>query len=80
VSHNCHARRCKVPVPPRMLMCRRHWYMVPAPLRQAVWDRYRPGQEIDKNPSEEWHRAADAAINAVDVKERARNQEAVKSR
>lgn len=46
-------------------MCRGHWFQVPAELRVRVWNAYRPGQEIDKRPSAEWHAAADAAIAAL---------------
>jgi hypothetical protein len=46
-------------------MCRRHWFMVPRALQAAVWKHYRPGQCDDKQPSKEWHEAADAAIAAV---------------
>jgi hypothetical protein len=52
-----------------MLMCRQHWYMVPAPLRREVWRLYRPGQEIDKRPSDEYMEVMHAAINAVAEKE-----------
>lgn len=52
-----------------MLFCYHHWCMVPARLQQAVWATYRPGQCDDKAPSEEWHRAADAAICYVAAKE-----------
>lgn len=71
IEHHCHARGCKKPVPPEMLMCRRHWYMVPLPLRRLVWATYRPGQCDDKNPSRRWHAAADAAIQAVYEREQA---------
>ena len=70
VRHTCHARRCNRVVPEKMLMCKRHWFMVPHGLRDRVWETYRPGQEIDKDPSEEWHQAADAAIAAVAELER----------
>lgn len=46
-------------------MCARHWAMVPRELGRAVWRHYRAGQCDDKNPSSEWHKAADAAIEAV---------------
>lgn len=70
MPHTCHAESCQVPVPPKMLMCRKHWYMVPAPLRREVWRVYRPGQEIDKNPSSEYLDVMRAAIDAVAEKER----------
>lgn len=46
-------------------MCLRHWMLVPKDLQRAVWNAYRPGQCVDKDPSDEWHTAADAAIEAV---------------
>ncbi len=70
--HHCHARGCKVLTDPTMLMCKRHWRMVPLHLQQAVWATYRDGQCDDKNPSEEWHVAADAAIAFVAKKDRKR--------
>jgi hypothetical protein len=63
--HTCHARGCTRRCPPEHLMCRAHWGMVPLRLQRAVWDAYRPGQCDDKQPSESWHEAADAAIAAV---------------
>ena len=65
MSHRCHARDCGAPVPPSMLMCRRHWFKVPKRVRDQVWDAYSRGQEVDKRPSPEWHEAADAAIGYV---------------
>jgi hypothetical protein len=39
--------------------------MVPKDIQRRVWSHYRPGQCDDKNPTPEWHRAADMAICAV---------------
>ncbi len=69
MTHLCHAKRCEVSVPPKMLMCRSHWFMVPLTIRHRVWACFRPGQEEDKNPSQEWRQAADEAIQAVFLKE-----------
>ncbi len=69
MSHHCHARGCTVEVKPEMLMCLRHWRMVPRAIQRAVWAAYRPGQCDDKSPSDAWMRAADAAIGAVASKE-----------
>lgn len=68
-SHRCHAVGCRLPVPPEMLMCRVHWYMVPKPLRSRVWATYRRGQEVDKQPSDAWMEAATDAIRAVALEE-----------
>lgn len=46
-------------------MCVIHWVQVPRKLQKAVWAHYRPGQCVDKEPSAEWHAAADAAIAYV---------------
>jgi hypothetical protein len=34
-----------------MLACRKHWFALPAKIRDAIWREYRSGQEIDKKPS-----------------------------
>jgi hypothetical protein len=56
-------------VPPEWLMCKPHWALVPDQLQARVWATYRPGQEIDKHPSEQYLVAACAAIDAVAEKE-----------
>jgi hypothetical protein len=63
--HVCHAIGCERAVKPELLMCRLHWFMVPARLRVAVLRTYRTGQCDDKQPSREWLAAALAARNAV---------------
>ena len=68
-KHLCHAKGCQVEVPPKMLMCFRHWRMVPRDLQKLVWSYYRPGQEIDKRPSTEYLEVMEAAIDAVAQKE-----------
>ena len=65
MSHTCHAIDCTKKVPPKMLMCRRHWYMVDKPLRDKVWETYIAEQEITKNPSHEYLYAAREAIECV---------------
>ena len=72
-KHLCHAKACKIEVPARMLMCYRHWSMVPKTLQSNVWSTYRRGQEIDKNPSPEYLNAMNEAIDFVAKKERQAN-------
>lgn len=55
-----------------MFMCPRHMSMVPPPLRDAIKATYRPGHDIDQQPSNEYRELARAAIDAVAHKE-ARN-------
>ncbi|OBK92615.1 hypothetical protein A5646_03295 [Mycobacterium sp. 1245499.0] len=63
--HACHALRCTTPVPPKTLMCGRHWRMLPRSMRAAIWVNYRPGQEIDKQPSRTYLEAAWAAVDWI---------------
>jgi hypothetical protein len=49
--HTCHAHGCEVRVPPKMFMCKRHWFSLRKPMRDAIWREYRPGQEDDKRAS-----------------------------
>lgn len=66
-NHHCHAVGCETHCKPEHLMCFAHWRMVPDIIQRAVYRYYRPGQCDDMRPSENWHRAADAAIAAVAV-------------
>jgi hypothetical protein len=62
MNHLCHAPRCSVPVPPKLFMCKRHWFMLPKAMRDAVWAHYQSGQEERKiAPTEEYLRVTDEA-------------------
>ena len=50
-EHTCHSPGCPRPVPPRMFMCRTHWFALPKKIQDAIWSEYRRGQEIDKRAS-----------------------------
>ncbi|HEX9844160.1 MAG TPA: hypothetical protein VGC20_15485 [bacterium] len=64
--HTCHAKDCRVRVPRKRLMCRRHWFMVPLALRLDVLAAYRPGQETPGwRPSPDYLQAAREAVDAV---------------
>jgi hypothetical protein len=65
VKHTCHAQGCEKEIPPRLLMCLKHWRMVPLTLQAEVWRWYRPGQEVDKGPGYLYLVAMKNAINAV---------------
>lgn len=65
MKHHCHAIGCETAIPPKLLMCRRHWAMVPVELRFDVIRHYRRGQCDDKRPSREWALAATRARLAV---------------
>ena len=65
MKHPCHAEGCEVEVPPRMLMCIKHWRMVPRPLQALVWRHYVPGQEIRKDPTREYLEVQKQAVEIV---------------
>lgn len=70
-KHTCHARGCTAEVPPKMLMCRKHWSMVPQAIQRRVWAHYNEGQEKTGRASRKWIDAAREALEAVAEKEEA---------
>ncbi len=54
----CHWPGCERQVPPHSWACAEHWAVLPKRLRDRVARAYRPGQEIDKQPSREYIRTA----------------------
>lgn len=65
-EHSCAATGCRAQIPLKLLMCRPHWAQVPRALKRAVWDSYRPGQELEGEIGANYLRAMMAAIAAVD--------------
>ena len=59
--HTCHHPGCKTEVPPKLWGCAKHWFRLPENIRNRILAAYRPGQEVDKNPSEAYIDAAYAA-------------------
>jgi hypothetical protein len=57
-AHECHWPGCTRQVPPAMWGCPFHWFKLPKTLRDRVWAAYRPGQEIDMSPSDEYMQVA----------------------
>lgn len=67
MAHACHVYPCGAAVPPRMLMCRRHWALVPKDMQDAVYAAFTPGQcDRRATPTREWLKAARAAISWVE--------------
>lgn len=66
MEHTCHATNCKRVVPPKMFMCKSHWYKLPATIRSAVWREYVPDQEITKTPTTAYLRIAQHAISYIE--------------
>lgn len=67
--HHCHATACTTPVPERMFMCKKHWFMVPWRLRKQIWKHYTPGQEDTKEPTAEYCRVAAQCVEFVALRE-----------
>ena len=45
-QHTCQVDGCEVPIPKTWVMCRRHWQMLPRPMRKSVWSSYLVGEEL----------------------------------
>lgn len=58
-GHKCAADGCAKIVASEMLMCRRHWFMVPKDLRGRVWAGYHRGMDA------EYQVAVSAAVDEV---------------
>lgn len=57
-THTCHWPGCDKLVPAAMWGCKPHWFKLPIVLRNMIWASYRPGQEVNKNPSDEYVQVA----------------------
>jgi hypothetical protein len=49
VQVNCPVPGCQKAIAGRMLLCPKHWRLVPKVLQKAVWELYVPGQEADRS-------------------------------
>lgn len=61
MNHTCHAYGCNQRINPTLLMCLKHWRMVPKFAQNDVWATYRPGQEVRKDPSNDYMKAQQRA-------------------
>lgn len=68
-KHLCHAEGCIEEVLPKMFMCYRHWRKVPNADKDLLWALYRSGQEITKDPSDEYVAHAMKCVEIVARKE-----------
>lgn len=63
MTHECPAPVCSKQAGPDMLMCPRHWYQVPKPLRRAVWITWNRGAGAGTPAHLAAMRAAIAAVS-----------------
>ncbi len=66
MSHLCHATGCPTPVPPKMFMCKPHWFALPKAMRDEIWVGYVPGQEVRKDPTDEYLDIAQRCIRYLE--------------
>jgi hypothetical protein len=66
--HKCHADGCTTIVPTQMLMCRRHWRIVPPQTQRSVYEGWAVQRQTSE-PVAEYVQARTAAIKAVKRKE-----------
>ncbi len=74
-GHTCHWPGCTRQVKPAVWGCQKHWYTLPATLRDKVWRAFRPGQEVSKTPSAEYiavAREVEAWISAYEAERKSR--------
>jgi hypothetical protein len=72
-GHHCHAFGCTTPCRPTLLMCARHWSMVPKDIQAEVYSTYKKGQCDTKTPSRDWIKASLKARLSVAQQEKHEN-------
>ena len=64
-EHFCHARGCARPVPAQMLMCARHWRLVPREIQTLLYKHWAAYRSARPNPDREQPLEVTAAIATV---------------
>jgi hypothetical protein len=62
-NHKCPILTCSLRVPAQMLMCPKHWSMVPVDQKRAVYDAWGNG-----HPTPEYMTIRSTAIDAVEAR------------
>jgi hypothetical protein len=68
-TRGCAAIDCKMPVRGDELMCRPHWFMVPAAIRSFLMHRYQPGKLVGRCADGTLMAPAVRAVEAVACRE-----------
>jgi hypothetical protein len=63
LTHECPASLCTEQIGPGLLICPRHWRLVPAAVRRAVWIAWRRGTGAGTPAHRSAIRLAIAAVN-----------------
>lgn len=67
-TKKCSCRTCDTTIPGYLLMCQRHWMMVPSGVRVEVQNAYREGREMKIHPTQRYLDARTTAIRIVNDK------------
>jgi hypothetical protein len=65
-GHHCHANDCPTPTNPKLLMCPKHWRLVPRPMQDRVWATFRARCSAPGADPGSWADYYEAAANAVE--------------
>ena len=66
VTHHCHALGCKRSCPPRWLMCRECWALVPAPMQAEVYRTVKlRGPDVDATWAPWWRAQAEVIAHVA---------------
>lgn len=63
--NKCAAVGCGAKISPQLLMCRKHWFIVPKSIRDRVWANYVRGQEKRLDATDAYMAAYHEAVAAV---------------
>jgi hypothetical protein len=65
-SHHCHANDCPVATSPKLLMCARHWRLVPKTMQGQVWATLKTRSAAPGANPESWAAYYEACAHAVE--------------
>lgn len=66
-THECFAHGCTEQVKPSLLMCPRHWRMVPRPLQTTIHVLYRRQVKGEDVSEEAWQARFQAVVSVADA-------------
>jgi hypothetical protein len=64
-DHHCHANDCPTRTSPAVLMCAKHWRMVPVAMQRKVWSTYKKRGSPGGEPLS-WAEYYEASADAVE--------------
>ncbi|MFL9943679.1 hypothetical protein [Paraburkholderia graminis] len=65
-GHHCHANDCPTPTPQKLLMCPKHWRMVPREMQNRVWETFKARSAAPGADPTSWGDYYEAAADAVE--------------